>query len=107
MEASGLSVCMIACDEEVELPRCLASVAFADELVIVVDAKSTDRTEAIAREHATRVEVRPYDGDIEQKRYATSLATREWIFVVVPDEVVTPDLARSIRAARRGTRSTG
>lgn len=95
----GLSVCVIACDEEEELPRCLESVSFADELIIVVDAKSTDRTEAIAREHASRVEVRPYEGDIEQKRYVTSLATREWIFVVDPDEVVTADLARSIRAA--------
>jgi len=97
----GLSVCVIVCDEERELPRCLDSVGFADEIVIVVDAKSTDRSEAIARERASRVEVRPYDGDIEQKRFATSLATRDWILVVDPDEVVRPQLAESIQAALR------
>lgn len=93
----GLSVCVIACDEEAELPRCLASVSFADEMIIVVDAKSTDGTEAIAREHGTRVEVRPYAGDIEQKGYATSLATREWVLVVDPDEVVSPALGASVQ----------
>jgi glycosyltransferase involved in cell wall biosynthesis len=96
--APGLSVCVIACNEEHELPRCLDSVTFADELVVVIDAKSTDRSEAIARERASRVEVRPYEGDIEQKRYATSLATREWILVIDPDEVASPALAHSICA---------
>lgn len=106
--SAGLSVCVIACNEEAELPRCLASVSFADEVILVVDAKSTDRTESIARELATRVEVRPYDGDIDQKRYATSLATRDWIFVIDPDEVVRPELASSIQAAiRSGTGTDG
>ena len=93
----GLSVCVIACNEELELPRCLDSVAFADELILVIDAKSTDRSEEIAREHATRVEVRPYEGDIEQKSYATSLATCDWILVIDPDEVARPELAGSIQ----------
>ncbi len=97
----GLSVCVIACNEESELPRCLDSVAFADELVIVIDAKSTDRSEAIARERATRVEVRPYEGDIEQKGYATSLATRDWILVIDPDEVARPQLAEAIERVVR------
>ena len=92
--APGLSACVIACNEECELPRCLDSVAFADEIVVVIDAKSTDRTEAIARERASRVEVRPYEGDIEQKRYATSLATREWVLVIDPDEVASAELDR-------------
>lgn len=92
----GLSVCLIACDEEAELPRCLDSVAFADEWIVVVDAKSTDRSEAIARQRATRVEVRPYEGDIEQKRHATSLATHDWVLVIDPDEVARPELAAAI-----------
>ena len=96
---SRLSVCVICCNEEAELPRCLDSVAFADELIVVVDAKSTDRSEAIVRERADRVEVRPYDGDIEQKSYCTSLATGDWILVIDPDEVMRPELAASVRAA--------
>ncbi|MEZ4218896.1 MAG: glycosyltransferase family 2 protein [Myxococcota bacterium] len=93
-----LSVCVIACDEEHVLPRCLDAIAFADELVVVIDAKSSDRSESIARSRAQRVEVRPYDGDIGQKSACTSLATGDWILVVDPDEVVRPELAREIAA---------
>jgi glycosyltransferase involved in cell wall biosynthesis len=96
---SAISVCVIACNEETVLPRCLDAVAWADEIVIVVDAKSHDRTETIARERAQRVEVRPYEGDIEQKRYCCELASHDWVFVVDPDEVVTPDLACEVQRA--------
>jgi glycosyltransferase involved in cell wall biosynthesis len=100
--SAGLTVCVIACNEERELMRCLDSVSFADEWIVVVDAKSTDRTEELARSRATRVEVRPYEGDIEQKSYATSLATRDWILVIDPDEVARAELAREIQRAVRG-----
>jgi glycosyltransferase involved in cell wall biosynthesis len=95
----AVSVCVIACNEEKVLARCLDAVNWADEIVIVVDAKSHDRTEAIARERAQRVEIRPYDGDIQQKSYCCELASHDWVFVVDPDEVVTPDLAREIQRA--------
>ena len=49
-----LSVCVLVCDEEAQLPRCLDSVAWADELVVLVDAKSADGSEKIAREPAER-----------------------------------------------------
>jgi len=97
-----LTVCVIACNEEAVLGRCLDSVAWADELVIVVDAKSHDRTEAIARERADRVEVRPYEGDIEQKRYCTGLASGDWVFVIDPDEVAAASLERELRALLKG-----
>jgi len=54
----ALSVCVLACDEEEELARCLDAVAWADEIVVVVDAKSRDGSEKVAREKAHRVEVR-------------------------------------------------
>ncbi len=90
------SVCVLACDEERELERCLAGVAFADEIVVVVDAKSRDGSEAVARRLASRVERRPYAGDVAQKSHAVSLAKHDWIFVLDPDEVVTPALAAAI-----------
>ena len=46
--SARLSACIIACNEQELLPRCLDSLAWADEIVVVVDAKSTDRSEAIA-----------------------------------------------------------
>jgi glycosyltransferase involved in cell wall biosynthesis len=94
-----ITVCIIACNEAETLPRCIDSVAWADEIVIVVDAKSHDRTEEIARARAQRVEVRPYEGDIEQKSYCNELASHDWVFIVDPDEVVTPKLGREIQQA--------
>jgi glycosyltransferase involved in cell wall biosynthesis len=93
-----LSVCILTCNEEEVLERCLTAVAWAQEIVVVVDSKSRDGSEKIAREHATRVEVRPYAGDIEQKRHCASLASFDWVFIVDPDEVVTPELALEVRA---------
>jgi len=106
-DAPGLSVCVIACNEQNVLGRCLDSVDWADELVIVVDAKSHDETERIARERADRVEVRPYQGDIEQKDACTRLASHDWVLIVDPDEVVTPPLAREIQRAVRGADRAG
>lgn len=94
-----VSVCVLACDEERELERCLAAVAWADEIVVVVDAKSRDGSLAVAERLANRVETRAYRGDVDQKRHAVSLAKHDWAFVLDPDEVVTPALAESIRAA--------
>jgi len=96
-----VSACVIACNEEAVLTRCLDSIAWVDELVIVVDAKSHDRTEEIARARAARVEVRPYPGDIEQKRYCTELASHDWVLIVDPDEVVTERLAGELQQVLR------
>jgi glycosyltransferase involved in cell wall biosynthesis len=89
---------VLACDEEAELTRCLDALAWVDEIVVVVDAKSRDGSEKVARERAQRVEVRPYAGDIQQKRGCSELARNDWVLVVDPDEVVSEALAREIRA---------
>jgi glycosyltransferase involved in cell wall biosynthesis len=97
-----VSVCVLACDEAENLERCLAAVlAWADEIVVVVDAKSRDASESIARRIAHRVEVRPYAGDVEQKRHCVELAKHDWVFILDPDEVVTPELATSIEEVLR------
>ncbi len=93
-----VSVCLLAHNEEAQLPACLDSVAWADEIVVVVDARSRDGSEKIARERAQRVEVRPYEGDIEQKRHCTQLAAHDWVLVIDPDEVMPPELARGLQA---------
>ncbi|MBW2228970.1 MAG: glycosyltransferase family 2 protein [Deltaproteobacteria bacterium] len=101
--SAGLSACVIACNEEQELARCLdAIVDLVDEVVVVVDASSLDGTEKIARERAQRVVVRPYAGDIEQKRHAVGLATHDWVLVIDPDEVVPGECALELRDALQG-----
>ncbi|HEY8714930.1 MAG TPA: glycosyltransferase, partial [Candidatus Acidoferrum sp.] len=48
-----ISACLITFNEEHNLPRALASLAGVVDEIVVVDSGSTDRTEAIAREHGT------------------------------------------------------
>lgn len=97
--SAPLSVCVLACNEEADLERCLHAVAWADEIVVLVDDKSRDATESVARRLASRVERRAYAGDVEQKRSCAALAKHDWILIVDPDEVVSTALAESIRAS--------
>ena len=99
-EEPRLSVTLIARDEEDRLPGALASVAFADERIVVVDAASTDRTEEVARQEGARVVVRPFDGFGRQKNAAASLATNRWILSIDADEIVSPSRCATAPSSR-------
>ncbi|MGC4117533.1 MAG: glycosyltransferase family 2 protein [Myxococcales bacterium] len=92
-----LSVIVIAKDEERDLPGCLASVAFADEIV-VVDAESTDRTREVAQAAGpkVRVVVRPWPGHAAQKAFALSQATGDWVLSLDADERCSQELQEAI-----------
>ena len=85
-------------NEEDNLPRCLASVAWTDE-IIVVDSHSTDRTREIAAEAGARVIERDFPGHIEQKNFALSEATHDWVLSLDADEELSPELSASVQAA--------
>jgi glycosyltransferase involved in cell wall biosynthesis len=91
-----LSVCIIAFNEEERIGDCLASVRWADEIV-VVDSGSTDRTRAIAADAGARVIERPWPGFVAQKNFALEQATGDWVLCVDCDERVSPALAEEIR----------
>jgi len=93
-----LSVTIICKNESENIGRALESVRWADE-VIVVDSESTDDTVRVARRFTDRVIVRAWPGYIEQKNYAASLATHDWILSLDADERVTPVLRDDIRSA--------
>jgi glycosyltransferase involved in cell wall biosynthesis len=97
-EASRLSVTIIARDEEDRLGDALASVAFADEVVVVVDAASSDRTEMIARASGAKVIVRKFRGFGDQKNAAQDAAQGPWILSLDADEIVSAPLAVEIRS---------
>jgi (heptosyl)LPS beta-1,4-glucosyltransferase len=92
-----LSVTIITRNEAADIDAALASVAWADDIV-VVDSESTDDTAAIAAGRGARVVVRPWPGYIAQKNYAASIASHDWILSLDADERVTPELAAEIRA---------
>jgi glycosyltransferase involved in cell wall biosynthesis len=93
----GVTVTIITRNEAAHIEAALRSVAWADER-IVVDAESTDGTAALAEPLADRVVVRGWPGYADQKNYAASLATHDWILSLDADERVTPALAGHIRA---------
>ena len=92
-----LSVTVITHNEAADIDEALRSVAWADEIV-VVDAQSTDATVAIARRHTDRVVVREWPGYVDQKNFAASIASHDWILSLDADERVTPALADEITA---------
>ena len=92
-----LTVTVITRNESANIEAALASVAWADE-ILVVDSESTDDTAAIARRHNARVETRPWPGYSAQKNYAASQASHDWILSLDADERVTPALAAEIQS---------
>jgi len=92
-----LSVTIVTKNEAADIGDALASVAWADDIV-VVDSESTDETATIARAHHARVVVRPWPGYVDQKNHAASLASHDWILSLDADERVTPGLAAEIKA---------
>ncbi len=93
-----LSVAIVAMDEEANIGRTLASVRWADEIVLI-DSGSKDRTCEIAREYGARVIIEPWRGYVAQKQYAIDLCTMEWVLLLDADEEVSPGLAEEIRCA--------
>jgi glycosyltransferase involved in cell wall biosynthesis len=91
-----LTVTVITLNEAANIGAALESATWADE-IIVLDAGSTDATVAIARQHATRVEVVEWPGYGAQKNRAADLASNDWIFSLDADERITPGLAAEIR----------
>jgi len=96
----SLSVIVITRDEESSLRDCLASVAWADEIV-VVDSGSADATVEIAREFTEHVYIHDWPGFGVQKNRALSYATGEWVLSLDADERVTPGLRGEIEDAMR------
>jgi glycosyltransferase involved in cell wall biosynthesis len=79
------------------LERCLRSLAFAND-VLVVDGGSRDETVALARSLGARTIVNPWPGFARQRRVAMGHALHDWVFLCDSDEEVSPDLARDISA---------
>jgi glycosyltransferase involved in cell wall biosynthesis len=93
-----ISVAIVAMDEEANIGRTLASVRWADEIVLV-DSGSKDRTCEIAREHGARVVIEPWRGYVAQKQYAVDLCTKDWVLLLDADEEISPGLGEEIVAA--------
>ena len=95
--SNSISAIVMTKNEEVHLPECLATLRWADE-ILVVDSYSTDATPAIAQAQATRLIQHPFRNYADQRNFAQSQARHEWVLFVDADERVPPELRDEIQA---------
>lgn len=98
---NSLSVVLITLNEAANLPRTLASVRWAQEIV-VLDSGSTDATLEIAGQFGARRFHEPWKGFGPQKNSAIAHAAGDWILSLDADEEVSPELASEIQALLGG-----
>ncbi len=91
-----LSALVVARNEEARLPDCLASIAFADEIVVVLD-RTTDRSAEAARAVGARVLEGAWELEGARRNAGIAACRSDWVLEVDADERVEPALAEEIR----------
>jgi glycosyltransferase involved in cell wall biosynthesis len=89
---------VICVNEADRIGRCLESLAFCDEIV-VVDSGSTDGTREVARRYTQDVIEQPFLGYVKQKNFALDHAKHDWVVCLDADEALSPELAANIAGA--------
>jgi len=101
-----LSAVVTTFNNAATLARCLDSVAFADEIV-VLDSGSHDQTCAIAMAAGARLYTEPFRGYGPQKQSAIDKARHDWVLLLDADEELTPDAAAEIAAVLQAPGADG
>ena len=95
----NISVLILTLNEEVNLPRCLESLSWCDD-VVVLDSFSADRTVGVADALGVRVVQREFDNYASQRNFGLNEIkySNPWLLMVDADEVVPPELVQEIRS---------
>lgn len=91
-----LSAVIITYNEEINIGRCLQSLAGIADEIIVVDSSSTDKTCLIAEQYGAKIIQHPFAGFAAQKNYAAQCATYNWVLSLDADEVLSEELKSAI-----------
>lgn len=92
-----LSATIIARNEGHRIARCLESIRWVDEIVVVLDDRTSDDTAEVVERFGGRVLIRRFTGYSDQRRWADEQATGDWLLWIDCDEVMSPGLADEIR----------
>ena len=98
---------MIVKNEEKNLAKCLNSVENLVDEIVIVDSGSTDKTIEIAKTFGAKIFKREFDSFSNQKNYALSIATNEWVLHVDADEVLSKELVEEIKFVIINTKLDG
>jgi len=102
-----ISAVIITFNEEENIARCLESVVGVVDEIVVVDSFSTDRTEEICAGFSVRFVKNSFNGHIEQKNYAASLASYDYVLSLDADEALCPILKKTILDEKMNFTSDG
>jgi glycosyltransferase involved in cell wall biosynthesis len=102
-----ISAVIITMNEEQLIERCLQSLDDIADEVIVVDSYSTDSTEEICRKYNVKFVQRKFNGFMDQKNYAISLASHPYILSLDADEALSEELQKSLLEVKNDIRFEG
>lgn len=103
----NISLVMITKNEEKNITKSLESVKDLVNEIIVVDSGSSDNTISIAQSFGAKVSKRTFDSFSNQKNYALSLASNEWVLHLDADEVLSNELVNEIKQLINNTNCSG
>ncbi len=98
MSGPKLSALVVVRDEQAHLPHCLATLGFADEIVVVLD-RCTDDSKEIAEAAGARLVEGAWEVEGPRRHAGIDACAHDWILEVDADERVPEALAEEIRAA--------
>lgn len=95
-----ISILILTKNEEKDLPGCLESVKWSDD-IHVYDSLSTDRTVEIAKAAGARVTSRAFDNWSSHQNWGLKNIQfkHEWVFYIDADERMTPELIAGCKSA--------
>lgn len=102
-----ISTTIITLDEEENIERCLNSVKGLASEIVLVDSGSTDKTVEMAKNMGAKVFSHDFTNFAEQKNFALSKTTGDWILSLDADEEIDKELAKEIKMAIEDDRYNG
>jgi len=93
---NSITAIIITLNEEENIEKCLQSIAWVDE-IIIVDSGSTDRTEEISKKYTNNFVYSEWSGFGMQKQKALDKASSNWVLSIDADEIITKELRKEIK----------
>ena len=91
-----ISALIVARNEEKKIEKCLSSLNFVDEIVVILD-RSTDKTFKICKMFSNKVFTGKWTCEGERRNFGIKKCSSEWIFEIDADEIISRDLAREVK----------
>ncbi|MEK7448573.1 MAG: glycosyltransferase family 2 protein [Planctomycetota bacterium] len=90
-----ISACVVTFNEKENIKRCLESLKWVDE-IIVIDSFSTDGTTEVCRAYTDKIIQHEWPGFVKQKNFALQQASHDWVLSLDSDEVLSDELREEI-----------